>query len=168
MCITFVEVDFWSENMQMKSITSMELHKNSSYSSPLYFLPQSINTLRLQLPDGQCRLLTHPKLSRDFVSGTLEDSRSLGFFRRSHITSVEFLFECESNLPELVFTRKTVGEQLLEVIFPAQLRVCYRELRDRPQKVVAVGIYRGFLVTDSSQNLSIPLAALSSLEVECV
>jgi hypothetical protein len=154
--------------MQMKSITSMELHKISSYSSPLYFLAEPINTLRLVLPNGSSREITHPQLSRDFVSGRLEDSRSQGFFRRSHITSVEFLSDELSNLPELVYTRKTVGEQLLDFAFPVQLRVCYRQLADRPQKVIAVGLFRGFLVTDFQHNLAIPLAALSAIEVECV
>ena len=154
--------------MQMKPITSMELHKYSSYSSPLYFLARSITTLRLQLPNGSSREITHPKLSREFVSGRLEDSRSRGFFRRSQITSVEFLSDELSDLPELVYTRKTVGEQLLEIEFPAQLRVCYRQLADRPQKVIAVGLFRGFLVTDFHHNLAIPLAALSSIDVECV
>lgn len=154
--------------MQMKTITSMELHKYSSYSSALYFLARSITTLRLQLPDGSCREITHPELSRDFVSGRLEDSMSRGFFRRSHITTVEFLSDELSDLPELVYTRKTVGEQLLEIEFPAQLRVCYRQEADRPQKVIAVGLFRGFLVTDFPHNPAIPLAALSSIEVECV
>ena len=154
--------------MQMKPITSMELHKYSSYSSPLYFLAESITTLRLQLPDGSSREITHPKLSRDFVSGRLEDSKSWGFFRRSHITTVEFLSDELGDLPELTYTRKTVGEQLLEIEFPVQLRVCYRQVVNRPQKVVAVGLFRGFLVTDFYNNPSIPLAALSSIEVECV
>jgi hypothetical protein len=154
--------------MQMKSITSMELHKYSSYSSPLYFPAGSINALRLQLPDGSSREITHPKLSREFVSGRLEDSKSQGFFRRSHIRSVEFLSDELSKLPELVYTRKTVGEQLLEIQFPIQLKVCYRELANRPQTLIAVGLFRGFLVTDLYQNPAIPLAALSAIEVQCV
>lgn len=152
----------------MKSITSVELHKYSSYSSALYFLPSNITTLRLQLSDGATRELTHPRLSRDFVSGRLEDSKSHGFFRRSSLTSVEFLSNPQSNLPELSFTRKTVGEQLIEHQFPASLRICYRESKAHFQKVVAVGVYRGFLVTDFHQNLAIPLSALSFIELECV
>lgn len=152
----------------MKPITSMELHKYSSYSSPLYFLTGSITTLRLQLPDGSCRDITHPQLSRDFVSGRLEDSKSRGFFRRSHITAVEFLSDELSNLPELAYTRKTVGEQLLELEFPVQVRVCYRQGTPHSQKVNTVGLFRGFLVTDFLYNPAIPLSALSSIEVECV
>jgi hypothetical protein len=154
--------------MQMKSITSVELHKISSYSSALYFLPSEINTLRLQLPDGSSRELTHPRLSRDFVSGRLEDSKSQGYFRRSSLSSVEFYFDEQNDLPELSFTRKSVGEMLLEFQFPASLRVCYRESPLEPQKLIAVGLYRGFIVTDSPQNLSIPLGALSIIELECV
>ena len=154
--------------MQMKSITSVELHKISSYSSALYFLPSAITTLRLQLPDGSSRELTHPRLSRDFVSGRLEDAKSQGYFRRSSLSSVEFYFDEQNDLPELSFTRKSVGEQLLEHQFPASLRVCYRESPLEPQKLIAVGLYRGFIVTDSPQSLAIPLGALSIIELECV
>jgi hypothetical protein len=153
--------------MQMKPITMMELHKYSSYSSPLYFSADSINTLRLQLPDGCRREITHPKLSRDFVSGLLEDSVSQGFFRRSNLTSVEFHNNDSGQLPPLVFTRKTVGEQLLEIEFPALLRVGYREAAAPSQKVNAIGLFRGFLVTDYYLNPSIPLAALSVIEQQC-
>jgi hypothetical protein len=153
--------------MQMKSITSVELHKISSYSSALYFLPSAITTLRLQLPDGSSRELTHPRLSRDFVSGRLEDAKSQGYFRRSSLSGVEFHFDELNDLPELSFTRKSVGEQLLEHQFPSSLRICYRESQLQPQKVRAIGIYRGFIVTDSSRNLAIPLSALSSIELEC-
>lgn len=151
----------------MKSISSMELHKYSSYSSALYFFSGPIKTLRLQLTDGSRRELTHPKLSGDFVSGRLEDSTGQGYFRKSNLTSVEFLSDELSDLPELVFTRKTIGEQLLELHFPVEALICYRESGSRPQKVLAVGVFRGFLVTDYAQNLSIPLSALGAVEVAC-
>jgi hypothetical protein len=168
LCITLVQSILSPQNMQMKPITSMELHKYSSYSSELYFSADSINTLRLQLSDGSSRQIINPKLSRDFVSGTLDDSKSQGFFRRSHLTGVEFLQDGSQDLPPLVFTRKTIGEQLLEVKFPVPLRVCYREAVATSRKVNAVGVFRSFLVTDLYPNLSIPLAALSFIEQECV
>jgi hypothetical protein len=67
----------------------------------------------------------------------------------------------------MLFTRKTIGEQLLEIEFPAPLRVCFREAGATPQKENAVGVYRGFLFTDFYRNVSIPLAALSVIEQEC-
>ncbi len=151
----------------MKPITILELHKYSGYASGLYFLPSTVNTLRVQLPDGSTREIIHPKLSRDFVSGILEDSKTNGYFRRSSIRSVEFLTDDRNDLPELSFTRKAVGEQLLELEMPARFRISYRD-GGATQKVVVVGIYRGFLVTDYYLNPAIPLAALSSIEVECV
>lgn len=168
MCITFIWVNFSHQDMQVNSRKFMELHKYSSYSSPLYFLPESINTLRLQLADGSRREITHPSLGRDFVSGRLEDAKSQGFFRRSNLSSVEFLFDESIALPELLFTRKTIGEQLLEIQFPAEVRICYREPSIRPQKVISVGLFRGFLVTDFHHNPAIPLSALSTLEIKCV
>jgi hypothetical protein len=150
----------------MKPITILELHKYSGYASGLYFLPSTVNTLRVQLPDGSTREIIYPKLSRDFVSGILEDSKTKGYFRRSSIRSVEFLTGDRNDLPELSFTRKAVGEQLLELEMPARFRISYRD-GEAAQKVAVVGIYRGFLVTDYYLNPAIPLAALSSIEVEC-
>jgi hypothetical protein len=167
LCITSVKSIFPQQNMQMKPITKMELHKYSSYSSQLYFSADSINTLRLQLPDGSHREITHPKLSRDFVSGVLEDSVSQGFFRKSQLTSVEFYKDESQDLPQLVFTRKTVGEQLLDIEFPSLLRLGYREAVVPSQKVTAIGLFRGFLVTDYYLNPSIPLAALGVIEQQC-
>lgn len=151
----------------MRSLTSMELHKNSSFSSRLYFFQETINSLRLELSDGTRRELTHPQLSRDFIYGILEDSRGHGFFRRSELLGVEFICNQQINLPELSFTRKTIGEQLLQIAFPNRLRVCYRGALNNSLEVTAVGLFRGFLVTDFPRNHAIPLAALSTIEVEC-
>jgi hypothetical protein len=151
----------------MKPRTNLELHKYSGYASGLYFLPSTIKALRVQLQDGSTREITHPKLSRDFVSGILEDSKTKGYFRRSCIASVEFLNDEKDDLPELCFTRKALGEQLLEIQLPALFRLSYREGSAAFQKVLVVGIFRGFLVTDSELNKAIPLAALGAIEIDC-
>jgi hypothetical protein len=152
----------------MKSTTNLELHKYSGYASGLYFLPSEINTLRVQFSDGSTREITHPKLSRDFVSGVMEDSMTMGFFRKSYIRGIEFLFDNQSHLPELSFTRKALGEQLLDVQMPSRFRVSYREGDKANQAIEVVGIYRGFLITDSLLNRAVPLTALKAIEVECV
>jgi hypothetical protein len=151
----------------MKPRTNLELHKYSGYASGLYFLPSAINYLRVQLQDGSTREITHPKLSRDFVSGILEDSKTKGYFRRSCIRSMEFLNDQNDDLPKLCFTRKALGEQLMEIQFPGRFRVSYREGPATFQKVLVVGIFRGFLVTDSELNTAIPIAALGAIEIEC-
>jgi len=130
-------------------------------------LDPAINTLRIQLRDGNIREVTHPKISRDFVSGTLEDTKTRGYFRRSCITSIEFYRDEQSDLPELSFTRKALGEQLLELQFPAESNIRYLDSGVKTETIVALGIFRGFLVTSSSLRLAIPLAALASVEVEC-
>jgi hypothetical protein len=152
----------------MKSTTNLELQKYSGYGSRLRFLPSTINTVRVQLPDGSTRELHSPVFGRDFISGVLEDSRTRGYFRKSSIRSVEFLTDDQIDLPELSFTRKAIGEQLLELQLPAQFRISYRDGNTRSQKVRVVGLYREFLVSDFYLNPSIPLAALSLIEVECV
>lgn len=151
----------------MKSTTNLELHKYSSYASGLYFLTPGVNTLRIQLRDGNIREITHPKISRDFISGTLEDTMTRGYFRRSFITSIEFYHDDKSGLPELSFTRKALGEQLLELQFPAESSIRYRDSGAETEKILVLEIFRGFLVTSSSLHRAIPLAALASVEVEC-
>lgn len=151
----------------MKPRTNLELHKYSGYASGLYFSSSTIKTIRVQLPDGSTREIIRPKLSRDFVSGVLEDSKTLGFFRRSCITSVEFLNSEQVDLVELTFTRKSIGEQLLEIQLPAEFRIRYRDQAAGYQKVQVVALYRGFLVSDYYHNPAIPLAALSAIEVCC-
>lgn len=152
----------------MNTTNNLELHKYSSYSSGLYFSPWTINTLRIELPKTSIREITHPRLSRYFVSGILEDQKTKVYLRTSCIVRVEFLHDEEINFPELSFTRKTIGEQLVEVGFPAELKVQYRNSKGSVQRVRVLGLFRGFLVTDSQLSTAIPLAALSIIEIECV
>jgi hypothetical protein len=167
LCITFHSSLSQRQYIQMNPTNNLELHKYSSYSSGLYFSALKINTLRIQLLDDITREITHPRLSLDFVSGILEDSKNRGYFRASCITGIEFLRHEESPLPELVFSRKAIGEQLLEVKFPTELNVRYQGPWGSSQRIRALGMFRGFVFTDSHLRTAIPLAALASIETKC-
>lgn len=151
----------------MKPRSYLELHKYSGYGSGLFSFESPVKALRIQLPTGITREITHPTLSREFISGVLEDSKTQGFFRSSSIQSLAFLSELENDLPELVHTKKSVGELLLQMHFPTECRVYFRDGERTFQKVRVIGLYRGFLITNPQPGLAIPLAALSALEVGC-
>lgn len=149
----------------MINTKSLELQNNSSYSSELLF--KNSNLLRVQLLDGSARELTSPILGRDFVSGLLEDGQTKGHFRRSFLRSLEFALIDDLDSPIIVFTRQTIGELLQKLSFPRDIRYRFQEERANFQKCRAVGVARGFLVTDYHLNPAIALAALSALEVGC-
>jgi hypothetical protein len=151
----------------MKSITTLELQKNSGYSSELFFDIKNCNLVRLQLLDGSARELSRPNLGRDFISGLLEDGKTLGHFRRSFLRSIEFALSEDVDLPKLSFTRRSVGELLLEHSFPRDIKYRFREDRASFQKCRVVGVVRGFIVTDYHLNPAIAIAALSAIEDSC-
>jgi hypothetical protein len=149
----------------MKSMTAMELQE-----LPFSFLVSKIascNLVRLQLLNGSCRELTNPKLGRDFIAGNLEDSKSLGVFRRSVLRSVEFAVVSEQSAQALEYTRRAIGELLTSQIFPTQAKLGYLELDSPLQKIGLVGVARGFLFTEYYQNPAIPIASLASIELDC-
>jgi hypothetical protein len=151
----------------MKPNTNLELHKYSSPASGFRSVAPPINVLRVHLPDGTIRDLTHPLLSPDFVSGVMEDSMTRAFFRKSSIKTVEFFYDDQKDLPELRFTKKTLGEQLLEIQLPARSRLRYSNPATPLQFVEVVGLYGGFLVTGPSKNVAIPISALAQIEIDC-
>jgi hypothetical protein len=127
----------------------------------------SCNLLRLRLLDGNSRELTNPELGRDFVAGTLEDNRSVGVFRQGVLSSLQFVSESELVSDAMKFTRIGIGELLTNRAFPALANIYYLESGKSVQRIRLIGVTRGFLFTDSYQNLAIPIAALGVIEVGC-
>jgi len=147
----------------MDSMTAMELQENSL--RDLRTLITNCNLIRLQLLDGSSRELTAPTLGRDFLAGNLEDEKTLGVFRRSILRSVQFETQNSIATTALEYTRKAIGELLVNRQFPALAQVSYLEPRVHLQQLRIVGISRGFLFTDFLQNPAIPIAALGSIEL---
>jgi hypothetical protein len=167
LCITFLPKNKTGQDIQMKPVTILELQENSSFSSELVSGLKTCNLLRLQLLDGNTRELTNPTLGRDFVSGLLEDQKSMGHFRRSILRSIEFSEDTELNSAVLSYTRRSVGELLIASGFPRTIRFRYLEDRSSFQSCRAIGVVRGFIVSDYQLNPAIPIAALSAIEVGC-
>ena len=154
------------KNHQMKSITTMELQEKSF--TDLGSRITNCNLVRLQLLEGSSRELTNPKLGREFFSGTLEDGKSVGVFRRSILRSVEFTHRPELSSQSLQFTRRAIGELLTEQHFPTQAKLGYLEPKAPAQAIRLIGVARGFLFTDYLLNPAIPLASLGLIELDCV
>jgi hypothetical protein len=153
------------ENLQMKSITAMELQE-----LPISFLGSKIarcNLVKLQLLNGSCRELANPKLGRDFIAGKLEDGKSLGVFRLSILRSVEFALVSEQGAQVLEYTRRAIGELLTSQRFPTQAKLGYLDQDSPLQKIGLIGVARGFLFTEYYQNPAIPIASLGSIELDC-
>jgi hypothetical protein len=158
-------MSFLLENLQMKSITAMELQETSFLD--LGSKIASCNLVRLQLLNGSSREFTDPQLGRDFLTGTLEDGQSIGVFRRSILRSVEFAFEPELASKILHYTRKAIGELLVTQQFPSMAKLGYLENEGPVQKIRLIGVARGFLFTDYFLNPAIPIAALGQIEIDC-
>jgi len=152
------------DNLQMDSITTMELQENSF--RDLRSRISNCNMVRLQLLDGSSRELTAPTLGRDFLAGNLEDETTLGVFRRSILRSVQFETQIGVATRTLEYTRKAIGELLASRQFPASAQVSYLEPRSKLQQLRLIGISRGLLFTDFLQNPAIPIAALGSIELK--
>jgi hypothetical protein len=153
------------ENLQMKSMTAMELQESSSIH--LGSRITNCNLVRLQLLGGSCRELTNPKLGREFLAGILEDGKSLGVFRRSILRSVEFVLQPEHSSQQMQYTRGAIGELLIGQLFPLQAKVGYLEPDLPMQKIRLIGVARGFLFTEYHQNPAIPIASLGLIELDC-
>jgi hypothetical protein len=153
------------ENLQMTSITAMELQESSF--SYLGSKIANSNLLRLQLLSGSCRELANPKLGRDFVAGNLEDGKSFGVFRRSILRSVEFVLEPELSSQTIEYTRGAIGELLSRQHFPTQARLGYLEPEWSVQQIRLIGVARGFLFTEYYQNPAVPIASLGLIELDC-
>lgn len=151
----------------MKSETKLELHHSSTANPALESFIGESNLLRLVLLDASVRELTHPKLAREYIAGSLEDEQTLGIFHKSFVRSVEFLRQDDLKLKVISFSRKTVGEQLASQSFPARARFSYRHDLRGFQSAQALGVARGFLVTDFYLYPCVPLAALSAIELSC-
>jgi hypothetical protein len=148
----------------MNSITAMELQEFSS--RDLGSQINNSNLVRLQLLDGSCRELVAPILGRDFMAGCLEDEKTLGVFRRSIVRSVQFETQIGLESRPLEYTRKAIGELLVNERFPALAHVGYLEPRTKLHQLRLIGVARGFLFTDYYQNPAIPIAALGSIELK--
>lgn len=148
----------------MNLITAMELQENTF--RDLRSLITKCNLVRLQLLDGSCRELASPTLGRDFLAGSLEDEKTLGFFRRSILRSVQFENPSGLITRPLEYSRKAIGELLANGQFPALAEVSYLEPRTQLQQLRLIGVARGFLFTDYLQNPAIPIAALGSIELK--
>jgi hypothetical protein len=155
------------QDIEMKPVTILELQENSSFSSELLSRLKTCNLLRIQLLDGSTRELTNPTLGRDFVSGLLEDQKSIGHFRRSILRSIEFSEDTEANSAVLSYTRRSVGELLIASGLPREIRFRYLEEHASFQRCRAIGVIRGFIVSDYQLSPAIPIAALSAIEVGC-
>lgn len=167
MWITIFQITKTHQYIQMKIKTTVELQNNSSYSSELSLNIKNSNLLKLQLIDGTSRELSQPIVGRTFVSGLLEDGKTIGHFRRSYLRTIEFASSESPKLQALRYTRQTIGELLLDNSFPREVRYRFREEQGSFQKCRALGVVRGFLVTDLFLNPAIPLDALSVIEVGC-
>lgn len=146
---------------------SIELQKNPASTSAFQSFPPNANSLRLVLLDGTAREITQVKIGRDFVCGLLEDGKSLGFLRKTHICTMEFYTDQNQKQARITWTRQAIGELLPSSYFPTSALVQFRHDVGKPQRVPLLGAARGFLVTDYIQNPVIPIASLSYLELNC-
>lgn len=150
----------------MIHIKQIELQENSTSSSALELSISQATMLRIQLLGGSQREVTVPLIGRDFVSGLLEDGLTRGFIRKESITSLDFTMQSHSNI-RLVWTRRTLGEQLREFNFPIRALVSFRDVVSKPQRLQLIGYARGFLVLDYPNRPLVPVAAVSAIELDC-
>lgn len=167
MWITFYFCPTTDEDVLMRTTNNLELQENSGSSSALVLRIKDSNCTRLQLLDGNYRELVNVRIGREFVSGLLEDERTIGYFRKSHLRSIEFVTLAISDLQPVINTRASMGEDMAKHSFPALVRIRYAEAGPEYQSVQALGVARGFLVTDYYLNPVIPLAAIAALEISC-
>jgi hypothetical protein len=150
----------------MTDIKQIKLQKSSTSSSALELGISQATLLRIQLLSGSLREVTQPLIGRDFVAGLLEDGLTSGFIRKEAISSIEFSVQSRSSI-RLVWTRRTLGEQLREISFPTSALVQFRDFSSKPQRLQLIGCIRGFLVLDYPNKPTVPIKAVSLLELSC-
>lgn len=121
------------------------------------------NQIRVVTSQGISRELSSPMVGRDFLSGLLEDSKTIGFFRKSTLRLIEPRIP-EGESGSVVFTRKTLAEQLQLLQFPTVANFVYRD-GELSTSAYLLGAARGFLICDQIGQPVIPIAALGQIEI---
>lgn len=146
---------------------TFKLQKYSGYASKLRSRFADCIGIRLELFDGTFRELTSPILGRDFVSGELEDGKTIGHFRKSFLRSIELISVAEATSHTLRCTRKSVGELMSEGLLPKTIRYRFRDFDSVTYSCRALDLGRGFIFTDSYKHPVITISALSVIEISC-
>lgn len=121
--------------------------------------------LRVHLAGGITRELSKVRIGRIFVYGLLEDNLSWCLIRLSSVTSLAFHKLQSSDTPGALWTRKSAGELLRAMEFPAEATIGFRQEPRSPLRLVVLGVTRGLIATDSYTHPYVPLAAISYLEL---
>ena len=149
----------------MKTLTRCEPLQRTRQ-SPLALIPDAANCIHLELADGCNRELTQVRINRSFVFGLLEDSRSWGLIRLSHISALKFQTQNQDTLAQVAWTRKCAGELLSLLPLPAPAIICLQNKPGNKVPVVVLGVTRGLIATDSHQIPWVPIQAISYLEIK--
>lgn len=149
-----LETTLWDSNPQNRATEMKPLLLESLWLT---------NQIRVISNSGIYREVSNPVIGRDFVSGLLEDERNVGFFRKSCLREIEFGIPTNSSYP-LIFTRKTLAEQLQLQQFPALANYSYRD-SSSVFSAMLLGAARGFLVRDFVGQPVIPIASLAQIEI---
>jgi hypothetical protein len=128
---------------------------------------QEFGTVRVGLVAADSRELTNVSIGRDYLQGVLEDGQSIGIFRLSEITRIEFLETGHQANQQISYSRKTLSEQIQKLQVP-----CLAKLRAKQQPSVVethwlLGLAKGFLIFEGSPNYLVPLASVGFIELGC-
>ena len=145
-------------------MTTLAYYAFQAKTTQTSFIPEGVNTLKLELVDGVKREITHVRINRSFVFGLLEDSSSWCLIRLNNILGIRFQTQELVFSPPINWTRKAAGELITSRPLPAQARINFQKSREIVDATL-MGSARGLLATDSQFSPFVPIQAISYIEI---
>jgi hypothetical protein len=148
-------------------VSANELQEFTVLREPRLTFPLEATAVRLGLGGSQTREITSVSIGRDYLQGVLEDGQSVGFIRLSEIARLEFLVSSEPNQQRIIFTGKTLSEQIQKVPAPCLAKIKTRHQPSTFQTHWFLGASRRFLILEANPNYFVPLASVAFIELRC-
>jgi hypothetical protein len=148
-------------------VSAIELQEFPVLEAPRQALPLEATAVRVGLVESQTREMTSVSIGRDYLQGVLEDGQSIGFIRLSEIARLEFLVSGEPNQHRIIFTGKTLSEQIQKVPAPCLAKIKTRHQPSTFQTHWFLAASRRFLILEANPNFFVPLASVAFIELRC-